>query len=164
MTAAAPSERLAGLLAATDVQRRLVIGGRPIALGWATVELERAAVELGTDLGTEPGRFLDAPGTRALGARCRVAHGVLPGDLALVLLEPATEGRLAATLARFAEGPAAFWLSVNDLGSMADEQQAGGVWLSVERAGPFGPERLVLDGPVHGPHQLLVERAGTIRM
>jgi hypothetical protein len=27
----------------------------------------------------------------------------------------------------------------------------------------LGAERLVLGGPIHGPHRLLLERAGTIR-
>ncbi|MDO8483713.1 MAG: hypothetical protein Q7S35_02070 [Candidatus Limnocylindrales bacterium] len=164
MTAIGPLHRLRALLAAVaEVQPRRAIAGRPIALGWATVELERAAAELGAELGIPADRFLDAAQTFALGARCRVVRGVLPDAMSLVLLEPATEGRLAATLARFGEGPAAVWLAVADLPGAAASARVAGIEISVERAGPFGAERLVLDGPIHGPHRLLIELAGTIR-
>lgn len=146
-----------------DIGSRSALAGVPLALGWATVELDRAADELGSELGVAAARFLDAPVASALGARCRVADGVLPGGLALALLEPSTEGRLAASLARFGEGPAVVWLAVPDLTAAAANLRARGLGPSAARSGPFGTERLMLDRPVHGPHQLLVERAGTIR-
>ena len=89
-------------------------------------------------------------------------------------LEPATEGRLAATLARHGEGWVATWFAAAD---DEDDAAAGAVSLSagvdpfVEddafsrpmrsavRAGPLGPERLLLDGPVTGPHRLVVRPA-----
>ena len=161
MTAIGPLDRLRALMAAAaDAEPGRPIAGRAIALGWATVELERAAVELGAELGIPAERFVGAAETSALGARCRVAREVLPDGMSLVLLEPATEGRLAATLARFGEGPAAVWLAVADLPVAV---AAARVEMSVERAGPFGAERLILGGPIHGPHRLLVELAGTIR-
>ena len=124
------------------------------AIGWATVELDRAASELARDLGISPGAFLDALDSVALGARCRVADDLLPGGLALVILEPATEGRLAATLARFGEGPAATWYRTE---THVD------IRASSPRPGPFGSERLVAGDSVHGPHRLLIEPGtGTI--
>jgi len=131
---------------------------RPLALGWATVDLDRAARQLVARLpGSGP---LDpAPPDALLGARCLLGPLVgLPGapsDLRLAVLEPSTEGRLAATLARRGEGPAAVWVELD--GSVAGP-------LSRTGAGPFGPERLLLGGPAHGPHLLIVsERTSTIR-
>ena len=77
-----------------------------------------------------------------------------------MLLEPSTEGRLAATLARHGEG---WW---RDLVAVrpdepASDTRAVGV-RSRGAAGPFGPERLFLDGPVSGPHRLVVRPPGTI--
>lgn len=66
-----------------------------VARGWATVDLERTAAEL--PLAT----FQPAPDEEALGARALIARA---GKAALVLLEPSTEGRLAAALARRGEG------------------------------------------------------------
>ena len=136
------------------------IGGEPlleirdlrvVAVGWATVELDRAAAELGAIL--LPGTtFTDARASVHLGAACRIGR-VRPGAAqaeVVVLLEPYTEGRLAATLARHDEGWRATWLAAE--GSLD-------LPLSVERAGPLGEERLILDGPLTGPHRLVVTAA-----
>jgi hypothetical protein len=124
------------------------------ALGWATVELDRAARELAAELGLAPGAFAAAAASLTLGARCRVAYRVLPGGLSLAILEPATEGRLAATLARSGEGPAVAW-------HVAEDAVLAGS--GAQRAGPFGPERLVSGDPLHGPHRFLIgPRTGTI--
>jgi hypothetical protein len=167
VTADRPLHRLAALLAAqADAAIIRAIAGRPVAVGWATVELDRAAVELGTELGIGVERFIDAHATVALGARCRVARGCLPDGCSLVLLEPSTEGRLAASLARSGEGPVAVWLAVADLASAVAALRPAGIETTAERAGPLGAERLVLDGPIqgriNGPYRLLVEPAGTI--
>lgn len=164
MTPTGPTERLQGyLVAGTEDPIRRAIDGRPIALGWSTVELERAAAELGAAFDVPAGRFLTARATAVLGARCQVAHGLLQGGISLVLLEPATEGRLAASLARFDEGPVATWLAVPDLRAAVAALRAMGLQVSAAGDGPFGAERLVLDGPIHGPYRLLVQPAGTIR-
>lgn len=92
-----------------------------------------------------------------------MARHVLPSGVALVLIEPSTEGRLAATLARRDEGPAAVWLAVTSLVGAVNALRAVGVATTVARTGPLGVERLLLDGPIHGPHHLMVELAGTIR-
>jgi hypothetical protein len=116
-------------------------GPRPLAIGWATVDLDRAAGELAAIL---PAGVTFRPAARSdvLGAACRVADRVPPGWPAVALLEPDTEGRLAATLARFGESWAAEWSA-----SQADQ---------ADRPGPFGPERLRLGDGAYGPHHLLV--------
>ena len=131
--------------------------GRPaLALGWATVELDRAAAELATELGTVAAAFLPAADSVVLGARCRVAYGVLPEGRPLAILEPRTEGRLAGRLARLGEGPAAIWSRA--AGPRLGRRQPGSA-----QPGPFGPERLLSGGPAQGPYSLLIEgEPGTI--
>jgi hypothetical protein len=158
-----PLERVHALLAAEIEAIRAELAGRPVAVGWATVELERAAAELGAALAIGAERFEAAPDTTALGARCLIADEVLAGDLSLVLLEPSTEGRLAATLARFGEGPAAIWLAPVDPTVAGTTLGAAGRVIPAATAGPFGPERLLPGGSGYGPHRLLIEPAGTIR-
>lgn len=118
---------------------------RVVAVGWATVELERAAGEFGGS-----GGFHAAGGSTVLGAACRVRPGG-PAVPALVLVEPDTEGRLAASLARHGESWSAVWLAPGPGDASAR--------LSAPQPGPFGPERLRLDGPRTGPHRLVVETA-----
>lgn len=130
----------------------------PVGVGWATVELERAIRELGEALRIPAEAFVPAPDSVALGARCRTVEGVLPGSIALVVLEPSTEGRLAASLARLGEGPAAVWLTIGDPADGGDAISAGPA-----RPGPFGPERLIAGDPTRGPHRLSVGPPGTIR-
>jgi hypothetical protein len=121
--------------------------GRPvIAVGWATVDLERAAADL-----VEHGPFEPAADETILGARCAIGR---PAAVRLAILEPNTEGRLAATLARHDEGPAVLWLA----GSPPH-----GLRFSTPAVGPFGQELLVLGAPLGGRHLLVVEQpAGTI--
>lgn len=141
-------DRILEALAATPGEHR------PIALGWATVDLDRAAAELAAELGLTVAGFLPAPDSIVLGARCRVANGVLPGGAALAIVEPATEGPLAAALARHSEGPLVTWAKSSD----APSRRSGSV-----RPGPFGPERLRSGGPPQGPFLLLIEdEPGTI--
>ncbi len=128
-------------------------GPDTLAAGWATVDLDRAARELAGLLA--PGEtFETAPDCLLLGARCRVGRAG-PGPAApplVVLLEPSTEGRLAASLARHGEAWCATW----------EQGGAAGRRASAELPGPLGPERLVLGDPVTGPYRLLA-RAATIR-
>ena len=123
-----------------------------LARGWATVELDRAAIELADRL--FPGTtFGTAPACVHLGAFCRIGRLAAPGEAGepwLILLEPSTEGRLAITLARHGEGWCATWLDAGP-GDVATR--------SARRDGPLGPERLLLDGPPSGPHRLVVEAA-----
>jgi hypothetical protein len=133
-----------------------------LAVGWATVDSDRAvdALESLLILGST---FRAAPDSPLLGARCLVAtidvrridlaavRGTADGTITAVVLEPSTEGRLAATLARHGEGWCVIW-----------EQAGPGPGprsLSPERPGPFGPERLLLGGPASGPHRLFASTA-----
>lgn len=126
-----------------------------LARGWATVELDRAEGELVALL--VPGTaFESAAACVHLGAWCRIGRLAVPdedGATTLVLLEPSTEGRLALTLARHGEGWVATWLD-DDPG---DSDHPGP--RSALRDGPFGPERLLLDGSPSGPHRLVVTAA-----
>jgi hypothetical protein len=128
--------------------------GRVIGVGWATVDLDRAAVELAAALDLEPGDFAEAPESVALGARCRIALDAIDsGQVAVVVLEPATEGRLARRLARHDEGPAVVWLS------------GGGKAGGGETPGPFGPEALQAADPDRPDllRSIVAQPPGTIR-
>ena len=123
---------------------------RVIGRGWATIELERAAGELADLL--QPGSwFEEAPRSVLLGARCVRGRARLDDDSTsdwIVLLEPDTEGRLAAFLARSGEGWAATWSS----------PPAG--WANRPgMPGPLGEERLSGRIGVAGPFPLLLSAA-----
>lgn len=134
-------------------------GARPLlAVGWATVELDRAGQEL-AHLLLPSTSFRPGRPSEHLGAHCRIGE-VAPafvGELAaiVVLLEASTEGRLAATLARHGEGWCATW----EAGADETAETASEGRLSVARSGPLGPERLHLGGQVSGPHRLALEAA-----
>ena len=114
---------------------------RVVGRGWATVDLERAEAEL-RHLAAGA-RFDDAERSAWLGARCRRARATDGTDGEwIVLLEPDTEGRLAAFLARNGEDWAATW-------EVADDETVVG-----SRPGPLGPERLASDQPMTGPFRL----------
>jgi hypothetical protein len=115
---------------------------RPVGRGWATVELDRAEVEVGNAVGVDL-RFADAERSRLLGARCRRA--AMPDGEWIVLLEPDAESRLAAFLARHGEGWAATWET--------DDAAGAGI------PGPLGPELLARDQPVRGPFRLILTTA-----
>jgi hypothetical protein len=83
-----------------------------------------------------------------------------------VILEPATEGRLSAALARHGERPLAAWfvLDASDAAMPPSTVAPAGQLAPAGRAGPFGPERIAPDGAIRGLHRLLVgDGAGTIR-
>ena len=120
-----------------SAERRVGAVGR----GWATVDIERAAVELADLIGG--GGFDDAARSTWLGARCARARALDRTDGEwIVLLEPDTEGRLAGFLARHGEGWAATW------------ESAGYAELVGPRAGPLGPETLQPGHPIGGPFRL----------
>jgi hypothetical protein len=120
----------------------------PIARGWATVELDRAAGEL-AGLLDEGASFSDAPRSALLGARCRAgrARADENGVRWIVLLEPDTEGRVAAFLARAGEGWAADW----------DRDDPPDLGTGVQ--GPLGQERLTERSPPAGPFRLRLAAA-----
>jgi len=136
----------------------LPAGARPttIAVIWATVDLDRAASALGLETS-------ELPGDELLGAFVRLARD--PGSTEqIALVEPSTEGVLAATLARFGEGPAGRYVeATGGLDALAQRAATGGIALSREATGPFGPSRLVVRASSPGRHLVLVApRAGTI--
>jgi hypothetical protein len=110
------------------------VGGREprlLALGWATVDGARAAAEA-PDLDFRP-----ADPEPALGARAWLTRA---GPLDLVLLEPTTEGRLAAALARRGEGLTVVYVAVDALdgdGSPTALGVPGRLLGSGARWGPF---------------------------
>jgi hypothetical protein len=115
---------------------------RAVGRGWATVELDRAEGEVCDAVGVDL-RFAHAASSRLLGARCRRA--ATPDGEWIVLLEPDTEARLAAFLARHGEGWAVTW-------EVGDPTPPG-------TPGPVGPERLAPHQPVGGPFRLIVSTA-----
>jgi hypothetical protein len=136
-----------GLLAAVRADELLAVR----ALGWATVDLDRAAAAFE---GAVPGGgpYIAGADDEWLGARCRLGVGRSEGHQ-LVLLEPSTEGRLAAHLARYGEGPVAAWVEATA------ETGGEGRWTS----GPFGRERpLGIGGSGPGVLLLVTERTATI--
>ena len=151
--------QLAGeLLAAAEVARDAAAGRdpwlseQPVAgIGWATVEFERAAREL-----APIGRFEATHRDATLGAASlRSPQGDRPGPVT-VLLEPDTEGLLAASLAKFGEGVRVVYLGPLDRADVDDTPNLG-----PSRPGPLGPARLVIGRPRWGPHVLVL--AGVTR-
>ena len=113
-----------------------------IGVGWMTVEIDRAAAEIGLTVSA-------APDDAALGAWCRSTAG--PDGVTVVLLEPATEGRLAWSLARLGEGP---YVDLVGRRPSIDRLPVLG-----PSSGPLGPVRLLRDRPPDGRWQFLRERA-----
>jgi hypothetical protein len=126
------------------------VGPAEIVPGWATVEIERA---LGLGRRSEPDRR-----DGLLGAAAAVL--TTSGGRPVVLLEPTTEGPLAAALARHGEG----WLVAYLLPLSADAAgrlDEAGYRLSAAGLGPFGEQRRLLLGRRDGPFILLVDRPVT---
>ena len=149
LMAGSAGESLRATLAALAADAPPAPASRLHALGWATVELDRAERELSADARSWP----RTPSSRrpirgVLGARCRVALDTFPGGVALVLLEPATEGRLSATLARHGEGAAGGLVRA---GPARTRQRRDGTAVGEPRPGPFGPERHRLGGAITRP-------------
>lgn len=136
-----------------------------VGLGWCTVELERTESELDPWLGPRAvgpslGMELGADGLwtdEHLGARALLREGAgLPGAW-MVLLEPSTEGRTAASLARDGEGPCALYLRpAVGLDAWLETARDGGVTASARRDGPFGVQVLLAGSPA-GPHVIVTE-------
>jgi len=143
-----------------------------VGVGWATIELDRAEAELdkwlepravpgGTPDGDDAGARADEPDADEphLGARAR-RRGAdsLPAG-SVVLLEPTTEGRLAASLARDGEGPCVLYLEPREgLAAWRRAARARGVVTATVRQGPLGASSLLLGGAVAGPHLVVVDR------
>ena len=124
-------------------------GAGPIhvaAIGWATVELDRAERYVGAVLGTT---FNATARDALLGAAARRSKRSEP---VILLLEPDTEGRFSGALAKHGEGPIALYLRVPTLEQLPTS-------LSIRAGtGPLGRARLVLAGQPWGPFLILVEQ------
>jgi hypothetical protein len=159
-----------GLLAAAT-QVRADAGARDpwlmglpiVGIGWATVELERAAEDLTAAFdraGMPQPAWLPAPRDDLLGASTWVSREWWPtwgadDPPAIVLLEPDTEGRLAATLARSGEGVGVVYLAARAGGQPAAVDPAR---LGRPAPGPLGTGRTVLARPTWGPHVIVLDR------
>lgn len=142
------------------IYERLFVYPRPdarrvLAVIWATVDRDRVVADLRL-----PVEFL--ADDRLLGASVALVRPE-DGD-PIAILEPLTEGRLAATLSRHGEGLAGEYVEA-PVGPDSVTAAAATAGLDIGRSadGPFGRSVIVLGGPVDGPHLVLVERpAGTI--
>ena len=128
------------------------LGEHPIvALGWATVDLDAVRSRIESDAGF--GAFDLAPRDDHLGARAAVHRpGDASGEPIEILLEPDTEGRIAASLARHGEGFAAIWF-----GQPSDAEVEAPNGFGPLADGPLGPARLLLGGPPWSLSVLLLE-------
>jgi hypothetical protein len=125
----------------SDASRRVpaLEGAAIAAIGWATVEAERAERELGAVL-DERGRWEPAPRDGLLGATVRLWRGADDKPPLLLVLEADREGHLAAALARHGEGVAATYLEAG-----AETAFMSGM-LSQPASGPLGPARRLAGG------------------
>ena len=105
------------LLGAADaIRQQAVLADRSLAalqleaVGWATVDAERARDELAMVAGGDA-TWHSVERESLLGASAWRCQPPPEDGVALLLLEPDTEGRLAAFLARFGEGVAAVYLA-----------------------------------------------------
>jgi len=119
-----------------------------VGVGWATVELDRAVREFA------PRRFEAVAPDASLGAHALVGR---VGAGSLVLLEPSTEGRLAAALARFGEGATAVYLAARPgaLEPLAERSRKAGEQGRIA-SGPFG-RSFVVDASAQGPYLVVCE-------
>jgi hypothetical protein len=131
-------------------------GLRLAGIGWATVELDRAEAELAEWLVAEAPTAMDVA-EPLVGARARPRRtDGLPGGT-LVLLEPTTEGRLAASLVRDGEGPCTLYLRAPaGLDAWVAAARRRGVTVSAKRKGPLGTGVLVPGPDRAGPHVIVV--------
>ena len=106
-----------------------------MAVGWATVDAERAAAEQsGID-------FVPTVPEEAMGARAWLGRA---GAVDVVLLEPNTEGRLAAALARRGEGIAVLYLAVDALDGATRMTALGRPGRLLPQGTPWGPFVIVV--------------------
>ena len=134
-----------------------------VGIGWATVELERAAGDLDAAFdraGMPKPAWTPGPRDDLLGATAWVSREWWPTwgeheSPAIVLLEPDTEGRLAATLARSGEGVAAIYVAPrpDDPPERIDPARLGR-----STPGPLGSGRLLLARPPWGPNVIVLDR------
>ena len=156
MTEAAALARLAAARASLDALDAPDAPGRltVVARGYATLDLDEAQTNATRSITHHEVR--SAADDTLLGARCRIV--VTVDGPWIVLLEPSTEGRLAASLARHGPGPVVEYLAPAAPGEEAVAAAARArIPLSPPAGGPLGKERLVLGNPAWGPHLILLD-------
>jgi hypothetical protein len=128
---------------------------RVLAVIWATVDRDRVLADL--DVAAE--RLAEDPHLGASVGLVRPADGD-----PIAILEPVTEGRLAATLARHGEGPAGEYVEAPlPLETIGGAAAAAGLVVSRPADGPFGRSVLVVPSRLGGRLLVLVQpSAGTI--
>lgn len=124
-------------------------------MGHATVDLDAAEAAIRSSDRTKV--IATGADDELLGGRTRIVTST--DAETIVLLEPYTEGRLAASLARFGHGPVVEYLEAEDDADVTAAAASAGIVLSARRPGPFGPQRLVVGGKPWGPHLILVDRS-----
>lgn len=160
-----PEESMHGAAAiatALEAVDRIVGADARRVFGWATVDIDRAERDLVRPLGRfSASTARDLPDDTLLGARCRLLTSGL-GEPEILLLEPATEGRIAASLARFGEGAVAMYVVVDHgrIGDLLRDARMAGLVLSAEGDGPFGRQQLVVGGPPWGAHLCVAHSTG----
>lgn len=164
----------AGPGAAGPAEDSPVAGASFLALGWATVDLDRAAAA------SSGMRWTAVPRDPFLGARALLGEPVPAGaatagaagaagaahasrgPATTLLLEPDTEGRLAAVLARLGEGPAAIYLGASR--DMLVRARARLTRLGVRVAttrGPLGSGMAIAGPPAWSPVLVMLAAAET---
>jgi hypothetical protein len=114
-------------------------GATIVGIGWATVDIERAEAQLGAAFG-ERGAWAEAPRDALLGARAAVYQPEMAARPVAVVLEPDTEGRLAASLARHGEGVAAVYVTARPGSVLASG------FFGIPAGGPLGRGRRLARG------------------
>ena len=158
-TAGQPGMRATLTAAAERILADLAGRGRLelTGIGWATVELARAERELTEALQEDlVAGFEPAADDGIMGAYARV--GRMAGGLALVLLEPNTEGRLAGALARWGEAVVvAYAVTPPWRAEGREAQRERQVEVAWTASGPLGPARYLAGGR-RGPHVIVVKQ------
>ena len=138
------------ILARARLDNPALEGATLVAIGWATVEIERAERELETAIG-DGGSWAEAPRDALLGARAGVYRSIAAERPLVVVLEPDTEGRLAASLARHGEGVAAAYVTVR-----AGEVLTAGAF-GIPAGGPLGRGRRLARGGIGEPSIIVLD-------
>jgi hypothetical protein len=140
----------ADILVSASLEGSALEGATLVAIGWATVEIERAERELEVAIG-DGGSWAEAPRDALLGARAAVYRSIATGRPLVVALEPDTEGRLAASLARHGEGVAATYVTVRPGAVLA----AGA--FGIPAGSPLGRGRRLARGGIGEPSIIVLD-------
>lgn len=126
------------LSALAGLARLLPDGPRLLGVGWATVDLDRTLA----GIARPEGSFGPLVADDVLGARGRTID---VGAIALAILEPSTEGRLAAALARRGEGIACLYLAGVEAAGGSRRTAIGRPGRALPHDRPFGPFLILVD-------------------